>query len=386
MRCAVCDGDGLAHLIDLPNFPLTGIFLDQPGPPQTHDQGFLFCEACGHGQLTDILPPETLYGPDYWHRSSKSPIATAGNDFLYTFIASIQPRLNFKFIVEVGCNDLYLLKEFDWLRSRLVGIDPIWKGKESDYLGKIEVIGKFIEDVEISDLGGKPDLIISAHTFEHLANPRRELERIMEFAADDALFVIEVPCFDSLLRNYRFDQVFHQHTQYFSLSSMQEMIVLVGGEYITHTINYDYWGGTMLTAFRKRSAKRHVGPRAPTARLVESHYNVFLLQMAELVHTINDIKDEPIYGYGAAQMVPTLAYHMGSDLSFLESILDDDPERGGLYWPGLAVQTQHNRTWSVELAIEGSTILITALDSLRPIMQRVIPMKPRNILVPLNIL
>ena len=33
--------------------------------------------------------------------------------------------------------------------------------------------------------------------------------------------------------------------------------------------------------------------------------------------------DEPCYGFGAAQMLPVLAHHMGSDLSFLEAILDE---------------------------------------------------------------
>jgi len=32
-------------------------------------------------------------------------------------------------------------------------------------------------------------------------------------------------------------------------------------------------------------------------------------------------------GFGAAQMVPTLAYHMETDLGFLEAILDDNPAR-----------------------------------------------------------
>jgi len=197
--------------------------------------------------------------------------------------------------------------------------------------------------------------------------------------------VCEVPGFDSLVTNSRFDQVFHQHIHYFSLASFQRMIYEIGGEYLTHTFNYDFWGGTMLVAFRKRDnfKPRMEGTKGPSEKLISKRYEMFRDQLAGLMKTIDYMKEGPIYGYGAAQILPTLAYHLQSDLSFLEGILDDNPSREGLTYPQLPVRIFQPHE---KMTLEGASVLITALDSIRPILKRITPMKPRHILVPLNLI
>ena len=55
------------------------------------------------------------------------------------------------------------------------------------------------------------------------------VERLVKEGADDALYLFEVPGFDNLIERMRFDQVFHQHAQYFSLHSFLRLLDLVGG-------------------------------------------------------------------------------------------------------------------------------------------------------------
>ena len=53
---------------------------------------------------------------------------------------------------------------------------------------------KFIEELSFeNDLGSRPDLIISAHTFEHIENPREQLERLLALVDKGTLIIIEVP-------------------------------------------------------------------------------------------------------------------------------------------------------------------------------------------------
>ena len=298
----------------------------------------------------------------------------------------VAPGQVFKRVVEIGCNDLYLLDAISHKGECLFGIDPIWEGKEPPSSGKMSVIGKFVEEVEFStELGGKPDLILSSHTMEHIDDPKGQLTRLVDTAEEEALYVIEVPSFDCLLANHRFDQVFHQHMHYFSLSSIQRIIDEIGAVYLTHTYNYQYFGGTMLVAFKKRSDKRP-GRRAdkvtgPSEKLLKQSYQIFSGQLANLMRAVEMVKDRPIYGYGAAQMLPVLAYHMHTDLAFLESVLDDNPARCGLTYPHLPVWIRQPEEG---IDFREASVLITALDSIRPILMRLIPLKPRQLLVPLN--
>ena len=56
--------------------------------------------------------------------------------------------------------------------------------------------------------------------------------------------------------------------------------------------------------------------------------------------SINKLKEEVkrkknLIGYGAGQMVPSFAYHLNSDLSFLDYIVDDNKKRNNLRYPYL---------------------------------------------------
>lgn len=388
--CSVCLGKDLDEVLALPDFPLTSIYIKDPAESADYpnaDQALMLCSRCGHGQLRFFLEPNFVYGSLYWHRSSASPIATNGNDFFAGFLERIAAKKKFRKIVEVGCNDLYLLRKIAGKGEELFGIDPIWKRRQPPTEGNIRVIGKFIEEVDFGrEIGGEPDLILSAHTFEHVDEPRVPLQKLMDTASSGAMFVIEVPSLDTLLATYRFDQVFHQHVQYFSLASMTHLIGELGGEYVAHTYNYDYWGGTMLVAFRKGPAGSSslTSVIKPNKKAVGESLSVFREQIAALNKVLAVLikNGETIYGYGGAQMLPALAYHLQSDLSFLRCVLDDNRSRHGLRYPHLPLVIKKPEDG---FTLEGAAVLITALDSARPILRRVMALKAKRILVPLHI-
>jgi Methyltransferase domain/Putative zinc binding domain len=385
--CAVCGGDALEPVMDLPDFPLTGLYVHKRDPDYRGiDQGLIICALCGHAQLRHAVDPQTLYADAYTHRSGESPIAAAGNDAFARFLFDMAGDATFRRIVEIGCNDLYLLNKVADRGEALFGIDPIWQDAQPPETTKIHIIGKFIQDVDFAtDVGGAPDLVLSAHTLEHIADVADQLARLVTAAADNALFVIEVPDFDSLLRLCRFDQVFHQHVQYFSLASFRRLLQRIGGRYIAHRHNYRYWGGTMLVAFRKDGQNAETGapPHHPTATLCVERLALFRRQLDEAATLLHGARQGPLYGFGAAQMLPTLAYHMKTDLGFLDALLDDNPARQGLCYPNLAPSI---RAPDSVTNIEDATVVLTALDSARPILRRLFTLGAKDIVLPLHVI
>lgn len=384
-HCIVCNNAALEEVLDLPAFPLTGIYVDAPSPEKypNVDQGLNVCPACGHAQLRNTIDPAYLYGYEYSHRSSTSPIASQGNDFFLGFLNRITQGARFQRVLEVGCNDLYLLRKLASRAEFLLGIDPVWAGEDQVLDNKIKVVGKFVEQVDFrSEMGGAPDLIVSVHTMEHIRYPMDVIRRLIDAAAPGALIMIEVPGFDSQLNTCRFDQVFHQHIQYFSVASFRRLIEAVGGRYIAHTFNYDYWGGTLLIAMQKGGnlpvLAQSDSPK-PTAEVIAQRLGLFRRQLDVLGEVLASQRN-PVYGFGAAQMLPTLAYHMKSDLSFLRCIWDDNPSRNQKTYPHLPVRI---RRPDPETTLEDGTVLITALDSTRPILKRLLDLKPRYIIRPL---
>lgn len=389
--CAVCGNRTLEKALRLPSLPLTGLFsrVANSGPVERFDQCLLVCPDCGHGQLEYQVNPAELYGNEYYFRTSVSAVATAGTDFFLKLFDDLAPNHNFECALDLGCNDLHLLRKLSGRAKIKVGIDPIWKGRENQTGDpSIQVIGSTIEELDLrQSLPKPPDLILCSHTLEHIYDPLSLLQQLMDSAADDALFLFEVPGFDALLRNYRFDLVFHQHLQYFNLTSFNRLLDRVGAEYLASRENHSHWWGPLLIAFRKMNRGRNVKAERSSSPFtiadLHSRYATFRHQMTATREVLDAFEERPLYGYGASQMLPTLAYHLESDLSILEAILDDDPAKQGLYYQNLPLKimsTSSVADWSKV------SVFITAVGNEKPILTRLLTgTRPKHILYPFQI-
>jgi len=383
-RCFICGGDSLDVVFEAPELPLTGIYLPKNNSEflPSFDQEFIFCQYCGHGQLRHLIPPSILYDDTYMHRTSTSPMAKMGNNFFYGQLLKITRGKKFSTLLEVGCNDLYLLQKVQSLAENKIGIDPIWIGRDHELNSSTKVLGRFIEQIDIkTDVGLEVDLVISAHTFEHIHDFYGNLSILVDLVADDCLFVIEVPSFDSMVKQQRFDQVFHQHIQYTSLSSMRYLVARLGCSFLGHTFNYGLFGGTLLFWFKKNDENLDQGLEGFELQNLDNIKKRFLDFKFTIQTALNQASDlkESCYGFGGAQMLPILAYHMGSKLEFMEAILDDNIERNGKYLPNILPEIR----LPVEGEIEHSIVMITALDSTRQILQRLLSLNPRRIINPM---
>ena len=174
-------------------------------------------------QLTNRLDPTLLYRQTYTHLTSSSPISQSGNKYLLDVILKNFSRK--KQILEVGCNDLYLLRQLKEIAEHRAGIDPIYEDEQKEISHGIHVKGGFMERINLGDLIKSPiDLLISAHTFEHLANPIQAVINLAPYLSSNCDIIIEVPSSIRMIAQLRLDQVFHQHINYYSPKSLSALL------------------------------------------------------------------------------------------------------------------------------------------------------------------
>ena len=74
--CMICEKSIEAPLIEMPDFPLTEIYVDRKIEEKLGfvDQSFQFCSICGHGQIANVIYTELQYGDatTYHFRTSTS--------------------------------------------------------------------------------------------------------------------------------------------------------------------------------------------------------------------------------------------------------------------------------------------------------------------------
>lgn len=383
-ECAVCRQELDAPLIELPHFPITDIYIKQRVAEKIGyvDQNFHLCPECGHGQLSTIIAPEVLYGHAYSFRTSKSLWGSAkANDLFLAFINRITKNREFKTILEIGCNDLYLLNCLKPRAEKLVGIDPVLKGVEAELSDdKITAIGDFIENVDLPDLDNA--LVLSSHLLEHMRDPRLMLEQLLAKATDKTLFIFQFPGFDTLVQEWRFDQIYNHHLQYFSRHSFAYLLNELGCELIDAEVNRLYWG-SLLVAFRKSAGKKATSDTEKISpEKVLENYTSFKNRLDVTNRYLKSIEGERVIGYGAALQVPVLAYHLNNDFSSLECIVDDDKNKKDMFYINLPVPI---RSSDVLNDLGETNIIVTAINFTRAILLTLIPLNPKRIILPLNV-
>ncbi len=383
-NCNVCDSSEISSVWDLPQFPLTGIYVDHPhevGFNNRYQQELQFCAKCSHAQLANQIDPTFLYRDTYTHRTSESPISSNGNKYLLDYIRANTQGRHFNQVLEIGCNDLYLLENLKDRTLNQAGIDPIWPDGVTVSKNGVRLWGGFAESTNYAELlQSKIDLIITAHTFEHVTNPRSAIESLKGHISSDCIFVIEVPSAERMLEQGRLDQVFNQHVNYYSVRSLEKLLEPLGFKLINLNYNFSYWGGTQLLIFSLTGAQE---PVIVDRELSKENYSESIeIFIDSIRNTSNQIENSrgPVYLFGAAQMLPPLIYHFSKEaIAKISGIIDDNPKRQNKYYPDLEIKVF---SLSEVSNISDSTIVISALDSSRPILNRLLELNPRTIIVP----
>ena len=386
-ECVCCGNEKISGVWELPSLPLTGIYLNNPGEfdfQNFHDEIVQFCGNCSHMQLSNPVDPDLLYLKTYTHRTSQSPISNTGNLFLEHEIRKFLRDTRPQQVLEIGCNDGLLLSKIRDAAHNLAGFDPVLQEGIETKDGNVTLMGGFGETVDYDHLlAEKVDFVVSAHTFEHIVDPRMTLERLKPHLAERFDFVIEVPSSVSMVDQVRMDQVFPQHVNYYSPASMAALMKPLGLHLVKSEHNFRYWGGTQLLFFSNYRSASEPPVGVKLASVMES--------IGLFAHAI-DIAQKQLrhgeyhsrYAFGAAQMLPILAYHMGYDYfcETISAIIDDNLARQGLFFPALDVPI----VGSTETTVADSQIVITALDSSKALVQRAIDMRAMSIVSPVGIL
>lgn len=380
VSCLICSSSSMEELWYLPKLPLTEKYGKYDAENNLFmDQLLLFCNNCGHVQLSNQISPHILYAPsEYSFRTTQSYSAQIGTQVFLNFFERIALNRKFTVFLDIGGNDLYLANIIKQKISDCYVIDPICKENDGIKIDGINVIGKFIEE---ADLFMNPDLIFCRHVLEHLSQPREILQKLFSKSQEKALFIFEVPCLENLIISNRWDAIFHQHYHYFDADSFKNLIIESGGEYLTHSYNHHGpCGGSLMIAFKKaiKSPKKtalKISHKLSNYRTSIREYTLFMELLANKLQQL----DKNIYGYGASLMLATFAYHLKTDLRELICILDDDKGKSGYGYQNLPVEICHPEDKKL---LRDANFIITSLENCRSIYQKLLQYQPKRILMP----
>lgn len=338
--CSACGAEDLEQFLDLGLSPVADAYTSTPDEVSpVYPLQVAVCAKCRLVQLLEVLDGQTLFGTGYSFYSSASPPLSAYHAAYATDVRAKHPDLVARGVLEVGCNDGDLLRHFADVPH--LGVDPSNGPTESAAARGLRVMTvPFGLDVA-KGLTECPGVIIANHVLAHVADVSDVLAGISWLMNDDTIAMIEVQYLPDLIVNNAFDLVYHEHRNFFSLTSL-EVAAARHGLYVRDVELTDRQGGSLRATLSRVAA---IGWRVDRLRASESWLNDFgayagMQGRAERIRArLWDLvaSQSNVAIYGAPAKATTLLNFCGFGSAQLQFCVDTTPAKQGRYIPGTGI-------------------------------------------------
>lgn len=337
-------------MLDLGITPLANSLLapEQLDAPEfVAPLGLVLCQGCGLLQVTCAVPPEQVFrNYVYFSSLSDTMLQHAKNLVLET----IRKRELGKdsFIVEIGSNDGYLLRNYVENGLAPLGVEPALNIAEVAREKGINTVAEFFDqDLAQRLVGefGRADVIHAHNVLAHVPNVNGVLKGIHTLLKEDGVAIIEAPYVVEMLDRVEFDTIYHEHVFYFSVFALNnlckrnslvlqdiERIKIHGGSLRL------YMGRTGTSSSSVQALLKH---ETENGLDTEYGYKGFADRVSvlksELVILLRDLKRQgkSLAAYGAAAKGSTLLNYFGIGKDILDFVVDRNPAKQGLHMPGV---------------------------------------------------
>lgn len=373
--CSACGAGDLEMFLDLGSSPIADAYTEDLGmdAPQYPLQ-VATCSKCHLVQLLEVVDADVLFGTGYSFYSSASPPLSAYHAaYARDLLVSHGDRAALG-VLEIGSNDGDMLRHFAHLRH--LGVDPATgPSAVAEERGLNVLTNTFGSDlVQLSEGSDqKFGLVIANHVLAHVADVSDVLAGVAHVLRPDGIAFIEVQYLPDLLVNNSFDLVYHEHRNFFSLTSLEYALWRHGLRVVDAQLT-DRQGGSLRIAAQHREKASDFSLTVERLRNSERWLASFgayegMQGRAQrirdrLLGMLDERRDQTVALYGAPAKATTLLNFCGLTYVDLPYCWDTTPAKQGRHIPGTGIEIREPWTGS-----RPDAFLLCAWNYLRPIMK-----------------
>ncbi len=185
--------------------------------------------ACGLVQLLHTVPSGLMY-ERYFYRSGINRTMTQNLQGIVKDAISKVNLDNGDLVVDIGCNDGTLLKNYKGMNLVAVGFDPAKNLLQFSKESGANIITDYFNEKSFTENypNKQAKIITSIAMFYDLENPNIFVEDISKILAEDGVWVMELSYLPSMLVQNAFDTIVHEHLEYYHLSVIEHLLKKFG--------------------------------------------------------------------------------------------------------------------------------------------------------------
>jgi len=329
-------------------------FVDQPADNEKVPKAPLELVLCDPGsggcsllQLRHTVPADLMF-KHYWYRSGINKSMTEALADIATSAEKTVALREGDIVVDIGCNDGTLLRSYKTPGILLVGFEPATNLLPFAEVGTSKIVNDYFTlEAYTKHLANRAKVITSIAMFYDLEDPNKFVEDVTQCLREDGVWIIQMSYLPSMLRQNAFDNICHEHLEYYSLMSLRNLLDRYGLEVFDAELN-DVNGGS-FRVYVRHGDSRWVGnlhqsrERVANLEKIEAdmkldridEYGAFASRVRSICDELYSfVKNEhengkKIYVYGASTKGNTLLQFCKLDRTLIAAAAERNPDKWG---------------------------------------------------------
>ena len=349
--CRSCRAPILEPILDLGTQPLANALRSKAKRAESEARyplKLVWCPHCTLLQITENVPAEKLF-VHYFYCSSFSETFLRHCEHLARRLME-ERKLDAKsLVIDIASNDGYLLQFYQKKNIPVLGIEPAKNIACIAQEKGIPTCNTFFTQAEAKKVckeHRKADVIHALNVLPHVADQRDFVRGIATLLKPEGVAVIEFAYAIDTVDHTEFDQIYHEHRCYFSLTAFQKLCTQCELA-VMRVERLPMHGGSLRVFLAHRDCAK---PDATVAALLTEEkqwgvdtptpYREFAARAAalktDLMKLLKDLKAQGkrIVVYGASAKGSTLMNYCSIDSALVEYIVDRSTMKHGYYAPG----------------------------------------------------
>ena len=349
-NCRSCNGQNLKRVISLGYQPLANNLLRSKNSEcDLYPLEMNYCQDCYNCQLSVVVDPKKMFTNYLYTTSTSTPMIKHFKDAAYKYVEEFKLKSKKSYIIDVGSNDGIALKPFKELGFKnILGIEPAKNLSREANKKKIKTFNGFLDNKNLKRIKKNADLILASNVFAHSDELKVMADCMLKLLKNSGTIIIEVQYLLNTLKDLTFDNIYHEHYNYWSLTSLINFFKNFEGK-IFRAERISTHGGS-LRIYVKKGKKIKIENNVKNLLKEEEqfgikNYNTYL-EFAKKVYKIRDnvIKNinklksdnKSIVGYGSPAKATTALNFFGIS-NEIECIVEDNKLKQGKFLPGMKI-------------------------------------------------
>ena len=347
--CRSCGNTKLKRVISLGYQPLANNLLNKKNDKcELYPLEVNYCYKCHNCQLSVAVNPKKMFS-NYLYTSSTSKsfrehFAKSAKKYIKDF------KLNKKksYIIDIGSNDGIALKPFKDLGfKKILGIEPAKNLAKLANKNKIKTLNWFLVKKNLNKIKKNADLILASNVFAHSDKLKEMAECMFKLLSKNGSIIIEVQYLLNTLKDLTFDNIYHEHYNYWSLTSLVNFFNTYSAK-IYRAEKIKTHGGSIRIYIKKdkktkieNSVKALIKEEEKFGIKKYKTYQEFSKKIYKIRKNVRkniiELKNNnKIIGYGSPAKATTALNFFGIS-DEIEYIIEDNKLKHGKFLPGMRI-------------------------------------------------